>query len=207
MRRSRSVAVHVFLASLAGLAAAALAQEGAPARASTREILDGVESQSAQKCADMREQSKLAASPRQRFASSAGMEMHCDCLPAEIAALKAKPDLPRESTKDEAMALVKAGIEHCTAQSMRKFLVSGCPAIPTKEGGIKDQAAYCACLSRHVGALSDAEIATEAQEAHKDAEARAQALKEGKPMPPKRVGVMREADNACRAEQGAPPKP
>jgi len=203
MRTSRSAAVLVFLA---GLAAAALAQEGAPVKASTREILGRVESQSAQKCADMREQSELDAGKRQRFDSSAGIEMHCECLPAEIAALKAKPDLPRAATKEEALALVQASIEHCTAQSVRKFLISDCPAMPV-EGGIKDQAAYCACLARHLGALSDTKIATDAHEAHKDSEARAQALKEGKPTPPNHVGVLKEADNACRAEQGVPPKP
>jgi len=203
MRTSRPVAVLVFLASLA---AAALAQDGAPVKASTLEILDRVESQSAQKCAEMREQAKLAASERQRFTSSVGIEMHCDCLPAEIAALKAKPDLPREVSKDEALALVKGGIEHCTAQSVRKFLVSGCPDMPV-EGGIKDQAAYCACLARHLGAVSDTVMANDAQEAHKDSKARAQALQEGKPTPPNHVGVLKEADNACRAEQGVPPKP
>ncbi len=203
MRAHRSVVLMLSAACL--VSSAVISQEGAAKKLPLDVFLGLVASQGKQQCEQYREKAKAATNERERVTGEFTVNLQCECMPAQLATLSGKPDLPKEVTQEEALALVKPLVERCAGLGMRQFLVSSCPIVETPDPGIKDQKAYCACVARHVEKLSDAEVATASMAAHTDYEARVQARKEGKPEPPKPKGALPGFENMCRAEQGAPP--
>lgn len=203
MRTPRPVVLILLGAGLVG--SAAMARGDANDKLPLALFLGMLKSQGQEQCAQYRAKAPLATSEFERLKADISVNMQCECMPAQLAALAAKPDLPKTATQEESLALVEPLIERCAGLGMRELLVSGCPIAEKPDPGIKDQKAYCACIARQVEKLTDADIVAEAKASKSDFDARVQARKEGKPALP-RGGRMLVFDNLCRAEQGAPPK-
>ena len=170
-------------------------------------FLEIVENQMVKQCEDSRAQAPTAATAHDRGAARAGVLMQCECMPGELKELRHRKDLPVEITQSEAMALLKPHIERCTGRALRQILAEDCALPENIEDGIKDQKAYCACLSAGVEKLSDAEIGDDALAASEEYQKNFEAQRDGEAKPEKRGGVMDAINNQCRAEQGLPPKP
>lgn len=166
-----------------------------------------VKGQMEQQCEQSRAQSLTATTDRERGAARAGVLLQCECMPAELKSLEERKDLPGEVTEQEALGLMKPHLGRCASKALRQMLSHDCLLPENQEPGIKDQKAYCGCLSAKVDKLSDEEIANEAMGAHDDHEERVEARRDGEPAPPKRQSFMDTINNDCRAEQGAPPNP
>jgi hypothetical protein len=202
MRAHRSV-VSLFSACL--LSSAVIAQQDSTDKLPLDLFLGMVDAQGKQQCEQDRVKANAASGEREKLKAGLAVKLQCECLPAQLATLTGNPDLPKEVTQEEAMALITPLLERCAGLGMREFLVSSCPIVEMPDHGIKDQKAYCACFARHLEKLSDAEFTVEAVAAHTDSEARVEARKDGKPKPPKRAGPLQQFDDMCRAEQGASP--
>ena len=124
MRAHRSV---VLLFSACLLSSAVIAQQDSTDKLPLDLFLGMVDAQGKQQCEQDRVKANAASGEREKLKAGLAVKLQCECLPAQLATLTGNPDLPKEVTQEEAMALITPLLERCAGLGMREFLVSSCP--------------------------------------------------------------------------------
>jgi len=109
MRAQRPVVLMLFAACL--VSSAVTGQQGNTDKLPLDVFLGMLDSQGEQQCEQYRAKAQAATGEREKLMADITVKMQCECLPAQLATLTGKPDLSREVTKEEALALITPLVE------------------------------------------------------------------------------------------------
>ena len=128
------------------------------------------------------------------------IQLSCNCIPNKLDSFSGSLSKTRRNSAtsvDEFKEIIRPVLNTCVATQMRSQLSSACAKDESVVKNTSKRKTYCMCFTKQLEKYSDADLGGYANTAHREFTARANALRDGRPVPKKSSTFLNEIEDVC----------